>query len=122
MKIADKSAARWIRQRRARQTIKGTAARPRLSVFRSLKHFYVQYIDDDAGCSLGAVSTRDKRFREVFAGSAGNLKGAAALGKLAGELAKELKIVTVVFDRGGYQYHGRVKALAEAVRAAGIKF
>jgi len=122
MKIADKSAARWKRQRRARQTIKGTAARPRLCVFRSLKHLYVQFIDDDSGRSLGAVSTRKGSFREAFPGSAGNIKAAAALGKLAGELAKELKIETVVFDRGGYQYHGRVKALAEAVRAAGIKF
>ena len=122
MKIADKRAARWKRQRRARQTIKGTAARPRLSVFRSLKHLYVQFVDDDAGRSLGAVSTRDKRFRDGFPGSAGNLKAAAALGKLAGELAKELKIGAVVFDRGGYQYHGRVKALAEGVRAAGVKF
>ena len=122
MKIADKSALRWRRHRRGRQIVRGTAARPRLSVFRSSKHIYLQFVDDDTARTLGALSTRAPRFREAYQGSAGNIKAAAALGKIAGELAKELAITAVVFDRGGYQYHGRVKAVAEAVRAAGIKF
>jgi large subunit ribosomal protein L18 len=117
-----KQAARLRRQRRTRKKILGTASRPRLSVFRSNRHICVQFIDDTAAITLGSVSTLSKAFRERFSGTAGNVAAAAHLGEMAGEVASGLNIKEAFFDRGGYKYHGRVKALADAVRKAGVKF
>ncbi|MDR1612336.1 MAG: 50S ribosomal protein L18 [Planctomycetota bacterium] len=108
------------RQLRARQKVAGTAARPRLSVFRSLRNISVQFIDDEAGETLAAASTLCADFPKDQSG--GNVKGAEALGKLAAEKAKAVGIEEVVFDRGGRKYHGRVKALADAARKGGLKF
>ena len=103
---------------RIRHKVRGTAERPRLAVFRSLKHIYVQVIDDAAGRTLAAASSGGKSGRA----SGGNLQGAKEIGKLIAERAKEKGIQKVVFDRGGYLYHGRVKALADAAREAGLEF
>ena len=117
-----KQVSRHRRRLRIRKKILGTALRPRLSVFRSNRHVCVQFIDDTASVTLGSVSSLSKVFRERFPGPAGNIAAASRLGEMAGEVASGLGIKEVVFDRGGYKYHGRVKALAEAVRKAGIKF
>ena len=102
---------------RIRKKLAGTAARPRLAVFRSIKHIYVQVIDDRTGTTLVSASSAEKG-----AANGGNVDGAKAIGKLVAERAKEKGIASVVFDRGGFLYHGRVKALAEAAREAGLKF
>jgi large subunit ribosomal protein L18 len=98
--------------------VKGTEARPRLAVFRSLKHIYAQVIDDRAGRTLAAASSAEKN------GSAngGNVAGAKEIGGLIAKRAQEAGIKAVVFDRGGFLYHGRIKALAEAAREAGLEF
>jgi large subunit ribosomal protein L18 len=103
--------------RRIRRRVKGTEARPRLAVFRSVKHIYAQVIDDAKGHTVVAASSNEKS-----GGNGGNVAGAKAIGKLVAERAKDKGIKAVVFDRGGYQYHGRVKALAEAARQAGLEF
>ena len=108
------------RRLRGRKKIAGTAERPRMAVFRSLRHIYVQLIDDDAGKTLVAASTEDSAFPKGQYG--GNAAAAKVVGKMAAEKAKAAGISTVVFDRGGRQYHGRVKALAEAAREGGLKF
>jgi large subunit ribosomal protein L18 len=95
----------------------GTPQRPRLAVFRSAKHIYAQIIDDTHGHTLAAASSNEKK-----GSGGGNVAGAKAIGKLVAERAKDKGIQAVVFDRGGYLYHGRVKALAEAARAAGLEF
>lgn len=105
--------------RRVRRRVGGTAERPRLCVFRSLKHIYAQVIDDGKGRTLVAASSADKA---ASVSSGGNVAGAGAVGRLVAERAKEKGISKVVFDRGGYLYHGRVKALAEAAREAGLEF
>ena len=110
-----------IRQRvhkRIRRRLSGTEQRPRLAVFRSLKHIYAQVIDDSKGITLAAASSSEKAGNTT----GGNLAGAKAIGQLVAERAKEKGIELVVFDRGGYLYHGRVKALADAAREAGLKF
>src|ERR1700685_4385013 len=101
---------------RIRRKVKGTPERPRLAVFRSVKHIYAQVIDDTAGHTVVAASSSEKA---AASRSGGNLSGAKAIGKLVAERAKDKGIKAVVFDRGGYHYHGRVKALAEAAREAG---
>jgi large subunit ribosomal protein L18 len=109
-----------IRQRihkRIRRRIAGTPERPRLAVFRSLSHIYAQVIDDSKGHTLAAASSAEKS-----GANGGNLAGAKAIGKLVAERARDRGVEAVVFDRGGYLYHGRVKALAEAAREAGLKF
>ncbi len=108
------------RKKRVRKRVFGTAERPRMSIFRSLKNIYVQLIDDNAGCTLVEASTKSKELAEVV-GYGGNKAAAAAVGKLLGQraLAKGLKSATV--DRNGYRYHGRIKALVEAAREAGLK-
>jgi large subunit ribosomal protein L18 len=111
--------ARVRRHRRARKKIHGTAARPRLCVFRSLKHIYAQIIDDDQGKTLAATSTGSKAGKIV---PSSNAEAAKAVGKQIAALAKLADIQTVVFDRGGYLYHGNVKALAEAAREGGLVF
>jgi large subunit ribosomal protein L18 len=103
--------------KRIRRRVKGTEARPRLAVFRSVKHIYAQVIDDAQGHTVVAASTSEKDGK-----NGGNLAGAKEIGKLVAERAKDKGIKAVVFDRGGYQYHGRVKALAEAAREAGLEF
>jgi large subunit ribosomal protein L18 len=103
--------------RRIRRRVKGTEERPRLAVFRSVKHIYAQVIDDARGHTVVAASSNEKS-----GGNGGNVAGAKAIGKLVAQRAQDKGIKAVVFDRGGYQYHGRVKALAEAARQAGLEF
>ena len=115
------TAARVRRHRRVRKKIRGTAARPRLCVFRSLNHIYAQVVDDDGGRTLAAASDLEAELRSD--GKAGTKTAVAGrVGALVASRSREKGIEQVVFDRGGYKYHGRVKALAEAVREAGLKF
>ena len=113
----DKNEARLRRHRRVRGKISGTAERPRLDVFRSSKHIYAQIIDDVAGVTLVSASTVEKGFE----GFGGNVEAANKVGKMIAEKALEKGIKTVVFDRGGFVYHGRVKALAEGAREGGLE-
>ncbi len=113
----DKNVARLRRHRRVRGKISGTAERPRLDVFRSSKHIYAQIIDDVAGVTLCSASTMDKDFE----GFGGNIEAAGKVGRKIAERALEKGIKVVVFDRGGYLYHGRVKALAEGAREGGLQ-
>ena len=117
----DRRASRDIRKARIRRHVRGSAARPRLAVFRSLNHIYAQIIDDDTGRTLAAADSRSKEFR---AGNpkGGNVAAAKAVGTLLAQRAKAAGLNQVVFDRGGYQFHGRVKALADAARAGGLAF
>ncbi|MFQ5925870.1 MAG: 50S ribosomal protein L18 [Terriglobia bacterium] len=110
--------------RRVRARVRGTGECPRLSVFRSHKHIYAQLIDDTRGATLAAASSREQevRARPELAGRGGNVAAAQLVGQLLGERAQQAGIRQVVFDRGGYKYHGRVKTLAEAARAAGLQF
>ncbi len=114
----DKNKARKHRHVRVRGKISGTAARPRLNVFRSSKHIYAQIIDDTAQNTLVSASTVEK----TFTGSGGNKQAARAIGELIAKRAAEKNITEVVFDRGGYLYHGRVRELAEGAREGGLKF
>ena len=109
------------RQKRVRKTVAGEPGRPRLSVSRSLRNIYAQIIDDTAGKTLCSVSTESKDLRDQV-GHGGNVKAAKVAGKLLGEKARQLGIAQVCFDRRGRKYHGRVKALADAAREAGLKF
>lgn len=104
--------------RRIRRKLRGTPERPRLAIFRSVAHIYAQVIDDTAGSTLVSASSVDKGGKT----NGGNVAAAKAIGKLVAERAKDKGIQKVVFDRGGYIYHGRVKALADAARAAGLEF
>ena len=124
MKIKTKDDRRERIHLRQRKRIAGTMERPRLSVYRSVSHIYAQVIDDVAGATMVAASTVDKLAEGATGGKkkGGNVAAAKAIGKLVAERAKEKGIKSVVFDRGGYQYHGRVKALADAARAAGLEF
>ena len=117
-RLSDRTLRREMRHRRLRKKVVGLPQRPRLSVFRSHSHLYVQLIDDLAGKTLLGCSTKDERLRK--AAGHGTIAAAAELGKLVADQAKQRGITTVVFDRGGYLYHGRVKALAEAVRVGGL--
>lgn len=119
-KVSRKEQRRLI-HKRVRTKVRGSSSRPRLSVFSSLKHIYAQVIDDAAGVTLAAASTRDPEVRKIIS-SGGNLAGAKVVGKMVGERAHSKGIQKVVFDRGGYRYHGRVKALADAAREAGLQF
>ncbi len=110
---------RQRRHRRVRKKISGTAEVPRMCVCVTGKHIYVQFIDDAAGHTLASVSTLDREFRAT--GKRANLEGAAELGKMAAKRALERNISRAVFDRGGFQYHGKVKAIAENAREAGLK-
>jgi large subunit ribosomal protein L18 len=116
---ADKNATRKKRHARVRSKLSGTAARPRLNVFRSSKHIYAQLIDDVSGVTLASASTLDK---EIGLESSGNVDAAVKVGELVAKRAVEKGIKAVVFDRGGYLYHGRVKALADAARENGLEF
>ncbi len=112
---------RRIRRRAAiRERLSGTAERPRLSVYKSLNHFYAQVIDDLAGHTLAAASSVE--VKDTVGGKTGNAKAAAAVGSKVAEKAKAKGVTAVVFDRGGFKYHGRLKAFADAARKAGLKF
>ena len=117
----DKRGPRDKRHYRLRRWVRGTAARPRLAVFRSLNHIYAQVVDDDNGRTLVAADSRSKEFR-VANPKGGNVAAAKAVGALLAQRAKAAGLTSVVFDRGGYQFHGRVKALADAARAGGLVF
>ncbi len=120
-RTTDRRAARIRRHIRLRTNLEGGAKRPRLAIFRSLHHVYAQIIDDASGRTLVAASTTDADLRKTLK-SPSNAQGAAAVGKSIAERARTAGIETVVFDRGGFPYHGRIKALAEAARNAGLKF
>ena len=116
-RIKTARAARVVRHQRLRQTLSGTSERPRLNVYRSSKHTYAQVIDDTAGHTLAAAGSR-----ELTAGAQPKTNAAHEVGKLVAERAKAKGVTKVVFDRGGYQYHGRVKALADGAREEGLEF
>ena len=118
IKKADTKKARAKRHTRVRGKISGTPERPRLNVFRSAKHIYAQIIDDVNGVTLASASSMDKEFE----GNGGNTEGAPKVGAMVAKRAAEKGIAEVVFDRGGFLYHGRVKELAEGARENGLKF
>ncbi|MCQ6281429.1 50S ribosomal protein L18 [Bacillus sp. EB600] len=115
----DKNATRRKRHARVRAKLSGTSARPRLNVFRSNKHIYAQIIDDMNGVTLASASTMDK---DLGLESTSNLEAAQKIGELVAKRAVEKGISAVVFDRGGYLYHGRIQALADAARENGLQF
>jgi large subunit ribosomal protein L18 len=114
-----KSQLRQRRHTRVRKKVSGTTAQPRLAVFRSDRHISAQVIDDTRGQTLAAASTVEAALRD---GATGNKEAAAAVGRLVAERAKAAGVTQVVFDRGGFQYHGRVAALADAARQSGLEF
>ena len=118
---SDKNKARLKRHLRVRKKISGTAERPRLSVFRSSKHIYAQLIDDTNGVTLASASTIDKELAEQVK-NGGDVEAARQVGTLIAQRAKAKGFENVVFDRGGYLYHGRIQALADAAREAGLQF
>ena len=118
VKKIDRAKARNKRHQRLRNKVSGTPECPRLSVFRSSKHIYAQIIDDVNGVTLAAASSLDKDYD----GNGGNAEGAKKVGEAVAKAALDKKIENVVFDRGGYLYHGRVKELAEGAREGGLKF
>ncbi|HID05768.1 MAG TPA: 50S ribosomal protein L18 [Armatimonadetes bacterium] len=120
-KYKTRNERRQRRHWRVRKRIRGTRERPRLAVFRSIKHIYAQIIDDVAGHTIASASTLDRELREQLTHT-GNKEAAAKVGELIAKRALAVGVNAVVFDRGGHAYHGRVKALAEAARRAGLKF
>lgn len=121
LKKIDRNKKRLERHYRVRNKIQGTSSRPRLNVYRSSKHIYAQVIDDLTGTTLVAASTKDKELRDE-ASKLNKSDAAKLVGKAVGERAKAKGIDTVVFDRGGYLYHGRVKLLADGARESGLEF
>ena len=117
MSVVTRPARRLKRRRRVRAKVHGTAERPRIAVFRSNRGIFAQLIDDDAGRTLASVNWTEDDLRSL-----GRMEQATRVGALIAERAKAAGVETVVFDRGGYQYHGRVKALAEGAREGGLKF
>ncbi|CAM4469981.1 50S ribosomal protein L18 [Paenibacillus macerans] len=117
----DKNKARLKRHLRVRTKVQGTAERPRLNVYRSSKHIYAQLIDDVAGVTLASASTVDKELNGSI-GNGGNVESARKVGELIAKRAVGKGYKSVVFDRGGYLYHGRIQALADAAREAGLEF
>ena len=117
----NKNEVRLRKHARVRKKLAGTAERPRLAVFRSLSNIYAQVIDDDKGVTLVAASSLEKAIKDKVE-FGGNIEAAKEVGKLGAEKATEAGITEVVFDRGGYAYHGRVQAVAEGAREAGLKF
>ena len=120
-RLKKKNRARYTRKRHVRRKVSGTSQRPRLSVFRSVNHIYAQLIDDEKGITLAAASTLAVELRKVVP-QGGNASAAQKVGELISRKAKECDIESVVFDRGGNIYHGRIKALADAAREGGLKF
>jgi large subunit ribosomal protein L18 len=121
MRIKTREDIRVRLHRRIRKKVVGTSERPRLAVFRSQSHIYAQVIDDDAGRTLCAASSLDKQLRAASKRGA-NVAAAKAVGQLIASRAREKGVESVVFDRGGFLYHGRVRALADAAREGGLKF
>jgi large subunit ribosomal protein L18 len=117
--VASRGAARRKRHERIRLHLAGTAARPRLAVFRSLNHIYAQVIDDASGRTLASASSAEKELRS---GSATKTEDARTVGRLVAERAKAAGVERVVFDRAGFRYHGRIRSLADAAREAGLDF
>ena len=113
----DRADIRRAVHKRIRRKVQGTGARPRLAIYRSLNHIYAQVIDDEAGRTIASASTTEKDLRGA---SGGNVEAAARVGRAIAERTLSKGIESVVFDRGGYRYHGRVKALADAAREAGL--
>lgn len=120
-RIEDKNRARQARKSRIRGKLRGTAQRPRLAVFRSARHIYAQIIDDDLGHVLASASTMEKELRGSLK-TGGNEDAAKEVGKLIAARAVQQNIEMVAFDRGGFKFHGRLRALAEAAREGGLKF
>ena len=118
MANTNRAVVRTAIHQRIRRKVKGNTDRPRLAIYRSLNHIYAQVIDDSVGHTLAAASSNEKNGVK----SGGNIAGAKAVGKLLADRAKEKGVKAVVFDRGGYLYHGRVKALADAAREGGLEF
>jgi large subunit ribosomal protein L18 len=118
----DRSDARDRRHRRVRKRVTGTAARPRMTVFRSLRHIQVQVVDDTSGRTLAAASSTEPELRKALPRGGPTVAVAAAVGKAVAERARSVGIESIVFDRGGYLYHGRVRALADAARETGLRF
>src|SRR5687767_3345649 len=116
---AEKKVVRFKRKKRIRSTLSGSAERPRLAVFKSNAHLYVQLIDDERGATIVSASTLEKEQKGKITG---NLEGAKSLGQLLAQRALKSNIKQVVFDRSGYIYHGKIKALADAAREAGLNF
>jgi large subunit ribosomal protein L18 len=116
---SQKQVIRFKRKRRIRARVEGSAEKPRLSVFRSNRHLYVQLIDDSKGQTLVAASTNEEELREKVGGT---VDGAKTLGGLVAKRALAKNITSIVFDRSGYLYHGRIKALADSAREGGLKF
>ncbi len=119
--LTSKLSGKERRHLRLRKSVAGTSERPRLSVRRSLKNLFIQIIDDSKGVTLVSGSTAEKDFKQKMA-YGGNVKASVLLGEIIATRAKEKKINRVVFDRGGYDYHGRIKAFAEAARKGGLEF
>jgi large subunit ribosomal protein L18 len=121
-KVMAKRARRIRAHKRVRNRLAGTAERPRLAVHKSLRYLEAQIIDDSQGVTLAAATSREADLKSGLEGSAGSIEAAKAVGKLVAERAKAKGIDKVVFDRGGFIYHGKVKALADAAREAGLTF
>ncbi|NDY41324.1 50S ribosomal protein L18 [Dissulfurirhabdus thermomarina] len=121
-KTNPKVLAREKRRRRIRKRVFGTVSRPRLAVFRSARHIYAQLIDDEAGRTLAAASSLSRELREGARPEGGKTAVAAEVGRMLARVAKEKGITRVAFDRGGFLYHGRVKALADGAREGGLEF
>ena len=119
--MLEKQALRRKRHGRVRKRVVGTAEKPRLNLFRSIAHIYAQVVDDSTGQTIVSASTVDKELKGQVA-SGGNVEAAKLVGELVGKRAVAKGISSVIFDRGGYQYHGRVAALADGARGAGLKF
>ncbi len=120
-RIEDKKRTRQARCKRIRGRIHGTSEKPRLSVFRSARHIYAQIVDDELGSVLASASTMDTQIRKTLK-TGGNMDAAREVGKLLADRAATGKVEKVAFDRGGFKFHGRVKALADAAREGGLKF
>ncbi len=119
--VKDKNKDRIVRHKRVRDIVTGTSKRPRLNVYRSLNHIYAQVIDDEKGVTLASASTLDKEVAEMIKEKS-KTEAARIVGEVVGKRAAAKKIKEVVFDRGGYLYTGRVQAVADGARAAGLKF
>lgn len=120
-RITDRKQRRNKIKRRSRHHVRGTAVRPRLAVYRSLRHLYAQVIDDDKGVTIASVSTLDKASAGDLSSTGGREAG-KRIGELIAERAKSQGVETVVFDRSGFQYHGVIRAIADGAREAGLKF
>jgi large subunit ribosomal protein L18 len=120
-RITDRKQRRSKIKRRSRHHVRGTAVRPRLAVYRSLRHLYAQVIDDEKGITIASVSTLDKASAGDLSSTGGREAG-KRIGELIAERAKSQGVETVVFDRSGFQYHGVIRAIADGAREAGLKF